>query len=87
MSETRPAPCRPRLGGPISKMKNMPEAYAELKAAFPGTAISLGQFRQLVLSGRIPSVTVGQGGKRRHLVNMERAYVFFVSEEAERGKP
>ena len=49
------------------KMRTIPEAAAELKAADPHTAITQHAIRQLVLSGRVPHICIG----KKRLVNME----------------
>lgn len=49
------------------RMRTLPQAAAELKAADPETAISLSTLRLLVKRGEIPVVQI----RNRQLVNME----------------
>lgn len=60
------------------KMRLVSEAYNEIKAADPDTAISRTGFRRLVNEGKIPCVNVGN----KRLVSMEAVYAFF-----EKGEP
>jgi hypothetical protein len=57
-------------------MRVISEAYAELKAADPDTALTLFALQTLVKSGKIPSVKVGV----KRLVAMETVEAFLRGE-------
>ena len=72
----------------MRRMRLISEAYAEIKEADPGTAITKTAFRGLVLDERIPSIMIGN----KRLVSMEDVEYFFqhgdlkVEAKAEAGK-
>ena len=51
----------------IPRMRKIKEAYKEIKTADPATELTATGFRRLVISGKIPSVKVGN----IYLVNMD----------------
>lgn len=58
----------------MPRMRTIEQAAAELKAVDPYTALSKNAIRQLVLSGTIPSVTIGT----KRLVCMEQLEKFLT---------
>lgn len=58
----------------MPRMRTIEQAAAELKVADPYTALSKNAIRQLVLSGTIPSVTIGT----KRLVCMEQLEKFLT---------
>lgn len=58
----------------MQHMRLISEAYEEIRGTDPNTAITKNAFRQLVLSGRIPSVQIG----RKRLVALEDVNRFFL---------
>jgi hypothetical protein len=62
-----PMPRKPRI-------RNMKEAYDEIRRGDPLTSISYYSFRNAVLSGDIPSRTIG----RLHLVNMDDVDAYYT---------
>lgn len=57
----------------IPRMRTVPEAFRELKAADPNTAYTLRALRADVNSGKIPFVQVGNGGTKR-LINLDKLF-------------
>lgn len=62
----------------MPKMRTIEQAAAELKAADPGTALTKNAIRQLLLSGTVPCVTVGN----KRLVCMEQLEKYLYGEAA-----
>ena len=62
----------------MRRMRLISEAYEELKAADPNTAVTKTAFRGLVLDGRIPSIPIGN----KYLVSMEDVENFFIHGDA-----
>ena len=60
----------------MEKMRLIADAYAEIIAKDPQTALTKNAFRQLVISERIPSIKVGN----KRLVSMESVEHFFCLE-------
>lgn len=56
------------------KMRTLPQAAAELKAADPETAISVSTLRLLVKRGEIPVVKI----RNRQLVSMDTLFAFLA---------
>ena len=54
----------------VPKMRTVPEAFRELKAADPNTAYTLRAFRAAVNRGEIPVVLVGN----KRLVNLDQFF-------------
>lgn len=54
----------------IPRMRTVPEAFRELKAADPNTAYTLRAFRAAVNRGEIPVVLVGN----KRLVNLDQFF-------------
>lgn len=69
----------------IPHIRTMKEAYAELKAADPDTAISFYMFRRRILSGDIPSFREGH----ILLVNMDHVYEYYrtAADEIDQEQP
>jgi hypothetical protein len=57
----------------IPKVRTLTDAYKEIVAADPNTGISFYAFRELVISGVIPSRKVGS----RYLINMDNVSAYF----------
>ena len=57
----------------VPRMRTVPEAFRELKAADPDTAYTLRALRADVKNGRIPCVPVGDGGTKR-LINLDQLF-------------
>lgn len=53
----------------LPQMRTLDSAIQEIQRTDPGTSLTRWALRSLVLSGKVPSVTVGAGGKR--LINLE----------------
>lgn len=51
----------------MTRMRLLKQAYAEIKAADPNTALTMTALRRLVLSGVIPTVNSG----RKRFINMD----------------
>ncbi|PKM84574.1 MAG: hypothetical protein CVU86_06400 [Firmicutes bacterium HGW-Firmicutes-11] len=49
------------------RMRKIQDAYEEIKAVDPNTAITRNYIRRLIISGTVPSIMAG----RKHLVNMD----------------
>lgn len=49
------------------RIRMMKEAYEEIKAADPNTAITMNYIRTLIISGAVPSIRAGN----RYLINMD----------------
>lgn len=59
------------------RMRTIPQAYAELKAADPDTCFTEYALRQLVLSGQIPTVRAG----RKFLINLDLLFEYLGCRE------
>lgn len=51
----------------IARMRTITEAVAEIKAADPHTALTVHALRQLILSGKVPSIMAG----KKYLINLD----------------
>jgi excisionase family DNA binding protein len=60
-------------------MRLLKDAYKELKALDPNTAVSAYFIRQLVLSGKIPCTMAG----RKRLVNLDALIAYLANPKAE----
>ncbi len=62
----------------IPRMRTVPEAFRELKAADPNTAYTLRAFRAAVNRGEIPVVLVGN----KRLVNLDQFFALLNAPES-----
>lgn len=66
----------------MSRMRLLKQAYGEIKAADPETALTLTALRRLVLSGVIPTVYSG----RKRFINMD-ALLDYLDSSGGTAKP
>lgn len=64
----------------LPRMRTVPEAAAEIKAADPNTAITEYHIRQLALSGILPRVKAG----RKLLINLDTLIEYLTDPTAEK---
>lgn len=64
----------------LPRMRTVPEAAAEIKAADPNTAITEYHIRQLALSGVLPRVKAG----RKLLINLDTLIEYLTDPTAEK---
>lgn len=64
------------------RMRLLKDAYTEIKALDPNTAISRYFIRQLVLSGKVPCTMAG----RKRLVNLDALIAYLASPEADENE-
>ncbi len=62
------------------KMRTIKEAYREIKAADPLTAITPHAIRRLLLEGKVPYITAG----RKYLVNLDTLQSYLANSALER---
>jgi excisionase family DNA binding protein len=63
-------------------MRLLKDAYTEIKALDPNTAISRYFIRQLVLSGKVPCTMAG----RKRLVNLDALIAYLASPEEDENE-
>lgn len=63
-------------------MRLLKDAYTEIKALDPNTAISRDFIRQLVLSGKVPCTMAG----RKRLVNLDALIAYLASPREDENK-
>ena len=66
----------------MPRMRLLKQAYAEIKANDPDTALTMTALRRLVLSGVIPTVCSG----RKRFINLD-ALLDYLGESDARAKP
>ncbi|MBQ8524381.1 MAG: DNA-binding protein [Clostridia bacterium] len=63
------------------RMRTIKEAYSEIKAADPSTAITPHAIRRLLLDGKIPYITAG----KKYLVNLDTLQSYLANPATERA--
>jgi hypothetical protein len=59
----------------VPKMRTVPEAFKELKAADPNTALTMRAFRAAVNRGEIPVVLIGN----KRLINLDQFFAILAT--------
>lgn len=54
------------------RMRTIDAAHAELMAADPGCELTKTALRRLVISGRVPSVRIGESRNGKYLVDVDQ---------------
>ncbi len=74
--------CEAKLPLTLPRMRTVPEAAAEIKAADPNTAITAYHIRQLALQGVLPRVKAG----RKLLINLDVLIEYLENPTADKFK-
>lgn len=64
----------------MKRVRTIQGAYNEIKAADPGTDITLTAIRRAVSSGEIPSRRVGARGGWKYYVDLDKVIEYFTGE-------